>query len=152
MPPPILGPKAIFPMDKLSRPGLSGGCEPTIKGRTMKRILLAGFAMMLGVAGAAAADVGGAYTVQGTNFDGSPYSGEVQITVTSNSTCAITWTTNSTSSKGFCMLKDNAFAAAYVLGNDVGLIIYNVGDDGTLDGIWTIAGKNGAVTEVLTPK
>ncbi|CAN5313365.1 hypothetical protein BH10PSE7_BH10PSE7_21330 [soil metagenome] len=118
----------------------------------MGRIGYAALALVLGASGALAADVGGAYTVKGTNFDGSPYSGTAEITVTSNTTCGINWVTNSTTSKGFCMLKNDAFAAAYVLGNDVGLIIYNVGEDGTLDGIWTIAGKDGAGTEVLTPK
>lgn len=118
----------------------------------MRRIILAGLAAILGTAGAAAAEVGGAYTVKGTNFDGSPYSGEAAITVTSNTTCEISWVTDGTTSKGFCMLKNDAFAAGYVLGESVGLIIYNVGADGTLDGIWTIAGKDGAGTEVLTPK
>lgn len=116
-------------------------------------ILTAAAAALLMASSAQAAEVGGSYTAKGTNFDGSAYSGEAEITVTSNTTCAITWTTGSTNAKGFCMLKNDAFAAAYVMGdNTVGLIIYNVQEDGTLDGVWTIAGKNGAGTEVLTPK
>jgi hypothetical protein len=49
------------------------------------------------------------------------------------------------------MLLDDSFAAGYVLGDKVGLIVYKVGDDGVLKGVWTIAGTDGAGTEVLTP-
>jgi hypothetical protein len=37
------------------------------------------------------------------------------------------------------------------MGNDIGLIIYKTSADGTLRGLWTIAGKNGAGTEIPTP-
>ena len=50
------------------------------------------------------------------------------------------------------MLYDNAFAAAYVLGDAVGLIVYEVKSDGALHGAWTISGKDGSGTEVLTPQ
>jgi hypothetical protein len=50
------------------------------------------------------------------------------------------------------MRNEDSFAAAYQLGKAIGLVIYHVQDDGTLDGIWTIADKAGAGTEVLTPK
>ena len=33
----------------------------------------------------------------------------------------------------------------------IGLVVYKVLEDGTLDGLWTIAGKDGNGTEVLTP-
>jgi hypothetical protein len=100
---------------------------------------------------AAAQDIGGSYRVNGTNFDGSPYSGEAQITLTSNVTCEIVWVTGGTQSSGICMRDGNAFAAGYELGGKVGLIIYLVQPDGTLDGTWTIAGVNAVGTEVLTP-
>jgi hypothetical protein len=116
----------------------------------MKRFVL-GLAVALAAGPAFAAQVGGHYNVQGTNFDGSQYSGTADITVTSNSTCNIEWSTGSSTSSGFCMLNSNAFAAAYVLGNSVGLVVYEVKGTGELDGIWTIAGENGAGTEVLTP-
>lgn len=110
--------------------------------------------MLLGVlpAMAAAQNIGGAYTVNGTNFDGSPYGGEAFIKITSNTTCEIAWKTGGTSSNGFCMRNEDAFAAGYVMGNDIGLIIYKASPDGTLKGVWTIAGKNGAGTEILIPK
>lgn len=50
---------------------------------------------------AAAQSIGGSYSVSGTNLDGSPYSGQALITITSNTTCEIAWQTGSTTSKGF---------------------------------------------------
>src|SRR3569623_746469 len=110
----------------------------------MKRLVLAGLCLALAAAPALAAEVGGHYIVEGTNFDGSQYTGTADITVTSNSTCNIEWTTGGNSSSGYCMLISNAFAAAYVLGQSVGLVVYEVKSNGQLDGIWTIAGQDGA--------
>jgi len=94
----------------------------------------------------------GDYAVKGTNFDGSPYSGTAHIAITSNSTCEIVWKTGGSTSEGICMRDTDSFAAAYRLGDAVGLIIYKINDDGSLDGYWTIAGKSGAGTETLTPQ
>lgn len=115
--------------------------------RLLWAVLLTG--MLAGTA--AAQNIGGAYSVAGTNVDGSPYAGQALITITSNTTCEIAWQTGGTTSKGFCMRNDDAFAAGYVMGKDIGLIIYKATADGTLRGVWTIAGQNGAGTEILTP-
>ena len=98
--------------------------------------------------------VGGKYKVAGTNFDGSNYSGDAEITITSETTCAIEWHTGQNSASiGICMRNDDSFAAAYKMKDgSVGLIIYKMDDDGTMDGIWTLSGQNGAGTEVLTPE
>ncbi|QKD03842.1 hypothetical protein [Mesorhizobium loti] len=101
---------------------------------------------------AAAQSIGGTYTVAGTNFDGSKYDGEATITLTSETTCTIHWETGGSSSDGICMRNDDAFSAGYVMGKDIGLVVYKVGEDGSLHGLWTIAGKDGNGTEVLTPK
>jgi len=50
------------------------------------------------------------------------------------------------------MRDGNALAVGYTLGEAVGLGIYLIGDDGVLNGSWTIAGQAGAGTEVLTPQ
>lgn len=100
---------------------------------------------------AAAQAIGGNYSVAGTNFDGSPYTGTAEIRLTSETTCVIHWQTGGTSSEGICMRNDDAFSAGYVMGNDIGLVVYKVMPDGSLHGLWTIAGKNGNGTEVLTP-
>lgn len=101
---------------------------------------------------AADGDVGGKYKVEGTNFDGSKYSGEANISITSGTTCNIEWKTGADSaSSGICMRNDDAFSAAYVMKDgSVGLIIYKMKDDHTMEGIWTLSGKEGSGTEKLT--
>ena len=44
-----------------------------------------------------AQDIGGTYTVSGTNHDGSTYEGTAEITLTSDTTCEIVWETGTTS-------------------------------------------------------
>lgn len=100
---------------------------------------------------ASAQSIGGTYTVEGTNFDGSPYSGTAEIVLTSETTCVIQWITGGTTSQGICMRNDDAFSAGYVLGDAIGLVVYKVNPDGSMHGLWTIAGKDGNGTEVLTP-
>jgi hypothetical protein len=95
--------------------------------------------------------IGGAYRVSGTNFNGSKYAGTAQITLTNNSDCRIVWVTGPTTSYGSCMRKGSVFAAGYILGGAVGLVVYDLQPDGSLDGIWTVANQPGAGTETLTP-
>ncbi len=118
--------------------------------RTLKLAALAGLALSAMATTAGAADIGGTYRVDGKNFDGSPYYGTAVITVTSANTCRIEWSVGSTST-GICMRNSNAFAAGYVLGDAVGLVIYQLLPDGRLDGIWTIADQTGIGAELLTP-
>lgn len=100
---------------------------------------------------AMAQDIGGRYAVAGTNIDGTTYGGEAVITLTSDTTCQIEWITGDTSSFGICMRYDNAFAVGYQQGDYVGLAIYLVMADGSLNGTWTVAGEQGSGTEVLVP-
>ena len=117
----------------------------------MKRILATAAFVLAIAAGANAQTVNaGKYTVEGTNLDGSSYSGRAEITLASETTCIIEWDTAGVKSNGVCMLNGDAFAAAYVLEDALGLIVYKVNGDGTLDGKWTITGKDGSGTEVLT--
>ena len=116
----------------------------------MLRMATFAAAFMAFCSAAFAADVGGTYSVSGTNPDGSKYSGTAEITVTSKNTCRIRWDTGTTSD-GICMRNENAFSASYVLGNDIGLVIYEIMDDGSLQGLWTIADHDGVGTETLVP-
>ena len=127
--------------------------SPVDLGDIMRKIL-AGALLGLGLVAPAQAQTvnAGTYDVEGTNLDGSSYGGTATITLTSETTCAIEWSTGSTTSNGICMLYDNAFAAAYVLGDAVGLVVYEVEDDGSLHGAWTISGKDGSGSEILTPQ
>lgn len=97
-----------------------------------------------------AQDIGGSYTVEGSNHNGSTYEGSAEITLTSDTTCVIEWRTPNVS-EGICSRNGDSFAAAYVMGDAYGLVIYKVLPDGTLNGLWTIAGEGGTGTEVLTP-
>jgi len=117
----------------------------------MRTFITALIATLLYAPVAFAGNVGGRYQVNGTNLDGSPYRGSARITPSSNSTCRIEWRTGSTTSSGFCMLAGDALGAAYKLNDSVGLVLYKLQPDGSLNGIWTIADKPGAGTEVLTP-
>jgi hypothetical protein len=113
--------------------------------------VLASACLAASVASAAAQGLGGNYRVAGKNFDGSSYSGTAEIIFTSNTTCRINWLTGSTTSRGICMRNGTSFAASYRLGSSIGLVIYEVNADGTLDGLWTIADKAGYGSERLTP-
>jgi len=108
-------------------------------------LLTAGWASL-----AAAQSVAGKYTVHGKNIDGSPYGGTATITPSSDSTCRVVWKTGSTSN-GICMLAGKSFAAAYVLNKSFGLVLYELQDDGSLKGTWTIADEPGNGTETLVP-
>ncbi|CCV06933.1 conserved exported hypothetical protein [Mesorhizobium metallidurans STM 2683] len=118
----------------------------------MRKLTLSLALLGLASVSAAAQSIGGTYTVAGTNFDGSTYGGEATVTLTSETTCTIHWETGGSSSDGICMRNDDAFSAGYVMGKAVGLVVYKVQEDGSLHGLWTIAGKDGNGTEVLTPK
>jgi len=117
----------------------------------MKKLLASALFGLFIIAPASAQSIGGKYTVEGTNLDGSPYNGTAEITLTSDTTCTINWTTGSSTSQGICSRNDEAFAAAYVLGDAIGLVVYKVSEDGSMEGLWTIAGKDGNGTENLTP-
>jgi hypothetical protein len=118
----------------------------------MKRILLSTLLAAFAAIPALAQDIGGRYAVAGANHDGSTYEGTAEITLTSDTTCEITWETGQTTSVGICSRNGDSFAAAYVLEDDVGLVIYKVLPDGSLNGLWTIQGQGGTGTEILTPQ
>ncbi|MER9574837.1 hypothetical protein NKJ09_02635 [Mesorhizobium sp. M0189] len=118
----------------------------------MHKLILSVALLSFAALPAAAQSIGGTYAVAGTNFDGSSYGGDATITLTSETTCTIHWETGGSSSDGICMRNDDAFSAGYVMGKAVGLVVYKVQDDGSLHGLWTIAGKEGNGTEVLTRK
>jgi hypothetical protein len=117
----------------------------------MRKLLFAAALGLFAAQAASAQSIGGKYKVEGTNFDGSPYTGTAEITLTSSTTCVIHWETGGSTSDGICSRNDNAFAAAYKLGDAIGLVVYKIMEDGSLEGLWTIAGKEGNGTEKLTP-
>ena len=107
--------------------------------------------LLASVASASAQSLPGKYRVEGKNADGSAYSGTAQIVATTETTCRIVWKTGSSTSEGICMRNGNSFAAGYVLGESIGLVVYKIMADGTLEGAWTIADTEGVGEEILTP-
>ena len=108
--------------------------------------------LLLAASAAGAQDVGGRYSLVGEDFNGGTYTGTVTITPTSDVTCEIRWLIAGDEAVGICMRQDNAFAASYVMNGVVGMVIYRIMPNGTLNGTWTAAGSNGVGREVLTPK
>ena len=92
------------------------------------------------------------YDATGTNGDGSKYTGDVAVKILSDTTFAIQWTIGGTVYKGFGMRRNDALAATYTIDGEPGLIIYEVGTKGALDGLWAVRGQNGNGTERLTPR
>jgi hypothetical protein len=92
------------------------------------------------------------YDEVGTNPDGSKYTGTVNVEVISDTTFKIRWKIGSTTYSGFGMRMNDTLAATYTVGSEPGLIIYKVGDDGVLSGIWSIRGQNGSGTDRLSPR
>ena len=118
----------------------------------MRSFILAMACVFVTALPAAAADIGGTYKIAGKNVDGSSYTGKAEITITSKNTCRISWNTGSVQN-GICMRNGIAFSAAYSFSNGtVGLIIYEIEDDGSLKGLWTIADQAGVGEEILTPE
>ena len=120
----------------------------------MKRLGFAFACALLVATPAFATDLGGNYKVTGKNADGTAYHGDAEIVVTSQNTCRIIWKTGGSSvQNGICMRNGSAFSAAYSFTDGtVGLVIYELNDDGSMKGLWTIADKKGVGEETLTPE
>lgn len=114
------------------------------------RLVLAAAFVSLSLA-AAAQEVSGRYAVEGRNFDGSRYRGTAEISVTSKNTCRIRWNVGSVY-EGICMRNGKTFAATYGSGGTAGLVIYEIRLDGRMEGLWTMADREGVGTETLIPE
>ena len=118
----------------------------------MRSLIAAAMLCGIAVPVAAAEFHAGTYDVVGTNLNGSPYGGIAEVTLLSDTTCQIIWHTGDTQSWGHCMKVSDYVSAGYVMGGAIGIIMYRVNDDGSLDGFWTVSGQNGSGTERLTPR
>ena len=117
--------------------------------RTARFALLAFLGL---VSAASSAEIGGRYTVSGTNLDGSKYGGTVDITISSDTDCHIVWHSEGPDLNGICMRGPDTFVAAYVDQGAAGLVLYKIEADGTLNGVWTEDKQTGVGTDVLTPE
>src|SRR5436190_17760318 len=99
---------------------------------------------------AAAQQIGGRYTVEGTNPDGSPYRGTAEILPAGGRTCRILWNVGTTWN-GVCLIGERVLGVTYRSGNATGMAVYDLQPDGVLRGVWTLADGAKSGTETLTP-
>jgi hypothetical protein len=111
--------------------------------------------VLLGLATPASAEtlkLASTYDEAGTNPNGSKYTGTATIQILSDTTFAIQWTVGDTTFSGFGMRRDDNLAATYMINGQPGLMIYKVGEDGVLNGLWAVRGRDGNGTDRLTPR
>lgn len=109
--------------------------------------------LLLGLAEAlpaTAAELATTYAVKGTNPDGSTYGGTASIAMTGPQSCTFTWSIGGALTAGICARKDGALAVSYQYNGKMGVAVYTLRPDATIDGIWSLAGAPGSGREVLT--
>jgi hypothetical protein len=120
---------------------------------TMLRLAAAAALLTATISAAGAQQLTGRYQVIGDNANGTTYRGVAEISGTAGGNCAIRWNIGSNQAiQGFCMRQGNVLSAAYRLGNGIGLVVYRLNDDGSLDGTWSLAGQEGVGKERLVPQ
>jgi hypothetical protein len=96
-------------------------------------------------------DIAGSYTVEGTNADGSSYSGTANITKT-NSGYAIKWVIAAETMSGTGTFDGQTYHVVWEASWGTGEAVYNLAPNGALNGTWTTDGVPGQGTEALTPE
>jgi hypothetical protein len=119
---------------------------------SMKSLAIAAAVLFTVALPAAAQSLDGRYQVQGKNFDGTAYTGTAEIVSASKTPCHIVWHTAGDITKGICMRNGSTFAASYHSGKSIGLVIYDIKPDGSMDGRWTLEDTDGVGSESLTPQ
>jgi hypothetical protein len=92
------------------------------------------------------------YSVQGSNSDGSSYSGSLVMRQDGAATYRVEWLVGGERIRGVAMSAGNILSASYVMGGRPGLVIYQILPDGRLSGQWTLQGAGGVGTETLSPR
>ena len=98
---------------------------------------------------AAASDIGGDYTVAGTNPNGTRYNGNLTVTKR-DQVYQFSWTIGDREYDGVGVRTDNTVAVAFTEGADgkgCGVVLYKVGADGSLDGRSGYWGVNSSESE-----
>jgi hypothetical protein len=116
----------------------------------MRRLVLA--CLFLAVAQPALAQRDGLYDVQGTNLDGSPYTGIARINALGIVSFNIIWQIGAEIVEGVGMASGRTISVAYGMAQRPGMGIYTLNPDGSLDGEWTIIGAPAIGRERLTPR
>jgi hypothetical protein len=117
----------------------------------LRRPLLA-LALLLALASPALAQRAGLYNVNGTNPDGTAYTGVLQLRQVGIVSWLVLWQVGAERIEGAGMSSGNTFAVTYPAGNTQGFGIYEILPDGTMTGQWTLVGSSGIGTETLVPR
>lgn len=107
-------------------------------------------ATLLGAGPATAQIREGVYALEGTNPDGSRYSGGFSLQETPNAGWYASWLVDGVRIPGLALVQGGVLSVAYVVQGRPGIAAYEVQADGTLRGSWTVGGGIG--TEELTPR
>ncbi|MBP0443715.1 hypothetical protein J8J14_02895 [Roseomonas sp. SSH11] len=119
----------------------------------MKRIAMAALAAsgLALLAVPAQAQRNGLYQVNGTNPDGSAYTGQMLIQQVGLASWRVAWQIGENRFEGYGMSAGPVFSIGFTLGQSPGIAIYQVTSDGGMTGQWTIVGSSAIGTENLTP-
>lgn len=109
-------------------------------------------ALLVGLAGSAAAQRAGLYDVSGTNLDGTPYTGLAQIQPAGLSSFVIRWRIGNQVVEGVGFASGRTIAVAYGLAQQPGVGIYTLNPDGSMEGEWTVVGAPANGRERLVPR
>jgi hypothetical protein len=104
----------------------------------MRKLLVAAAAVILFCAAPALADPVGKYAVEGTNPNGTSYSGIVSVERTGQ-TYKVDWVIGRQRFSGTGIGNKDFLAVSYVSGDQTGLALYAPDGDGW-KGVWTYAG------------
>jgi hypothetical protein len=99
----------------------------------------------------ASADVAGNYTGSGTNPDGSKYDTEVVITKVGQTYSVQWYFDGNLGYEGVGIMKNGFLCVGFANPGGYGIVVYEVKDDGTLEGTWTGPGAKTLGSEKLTP-
>jgi hypothetical protein len=115
------------------------------KNEVIVRIIVFAAFMAAGGIGAAAQNISGHYRVEGTNSLYGEYSGTADIEIIAMSAGDICRVEYSDGDAGICMLKDTTLAVAYPVRGRIGIIVYEISRDGSMQGLFVedggISGK-----------
>ena len=105
---------------------------------------------LLALAPPALAQQPGLYALQGTDVDGAPYAGTVELARTETGAWRVVWRIDGAELDGIGLVQGNVLAVAYPAQAQLaGVVAWQILPDGRLDGAWTADGRLGR--EVLTP-
>ena len=94
----------------------------------------------------------GSYDVNGTNPDGSFYTGTMTIQQVGLASWRVRWQIGQVQVDGYGMSVGTIFSVGFSLAERPGMSIYEVAPDGGMSGQWTLVGSSAIGSENLTPR